>query len=423
MAINVKVIKLGSQRENGFSTKKEKDYVWYGDKNDYPQYLLDLSYKSALHTAILDKKVKKVQGLGFTYDAEEFGDNKNLDKFLEYANPDESLNDILEKIANDLEIFGGYYLQVIWNKKGTKILELYHVPFEKIRSGKVNDKGVVETYFYAEEWKAYMRKLDINEYPSFSTDKDKNKVQIYKCVKYKTGSPYYGAPSYVGATLDIETLAGISDFHNNNLRNSFNPGILLLFRGPEPTEEEMDTIVKNIQTKYGGTNNAGEPIIMFLDGEQREPKIEQLQASDLDKLFDQLNDTSQENVTLAHSIPRIIAGLETPGSLGASKEVIEGSLIFFNDYIEPEQKFILRMMNKLLANNNYPELSIINSNPSIILYSEALLEKVLTQDEMRELFGYEQLEIGEETIEEDTEEIVDEPKASFAEKVKKIFKK
>jgi len=417
MSIQVKVIKLASTKNPKFLYNKSKEYVSYGDENNYPQYLLELSNKSALHSAILDKKFKGVQGLGFSYE----GDiNKNLDNFLENPNPNESMEDLLEKIVNDLEIFGGYYLQVIWNKAGTKILELYHMPFEKIRTSKMNEKGQIETFYYCDDWKKYIRWTDVEEYPAYSTTDKKNKVQIFRASKYHAGSPYYPIPSYIGATLDVETLAGISDFHNSNLKNSFNPGLLVVFRGPEPTPEEMDTIVQNIQTKYGGTENAGSPMVFFLDGEQQEPKIEQMQASDLDKLFDQLQETSKENVTLAHGIPRIVAGLEKEGSLGGSKEIVEAELIFRSTYIEPEQNFITRTMNKLLKPNNYPELIILNKNASIILYSESLLEKVLTQDEMREIFGYDVLEIKEDTIEEDTDNIEEGKPTADEEVVEKI---
>jgi len=412
-----RAVSLGTTEKPSYSVDKQKEYVRYGVNNLYPQYLLDLSVKSALHTAILDRKYKMVAGNGLTYD-ESLGVNPKLDKFLKNPNPYETMNELLWKIVNDLEIFGGYYLQVIWNKKGTAIAELYHMPYEKIRAAKMNDKGQIDKYFYNEEWKKYVRWNDVDEYPAFNTEKQKNKVQIFRAAKYKAGSPYYSIPSYIGATLDVETLAEISNFHNNNLKNSFNPGLLVMFRGPEPTEEEMDTIVTSIKTKYAGSNSAGEPMIFFLDTEQQEPTIEQLQASDLDKLFEQLSETSKENVTTAHSIPRIVAGLATEGSLGGSKEIIEAGLIFHNNYIEPEQIFLLKTLNTLLATNKYPELEILNNNPSIVLYSEALLEKTLTQDEIRSLFGYEPLEINEDVVVEEVDEVEEEKPGLLS----KIFK-
>ena len=392
--INIRVIKLNAVLPPVPKEDKNSDIVYFGDDNRFPDYLLTLSNLTGLHTAILDKKIKMTIGDGITYDG---NDDATTDNFIANPNPDESLDEILLKCTTDLEIFGGFYLQAIWNKDKTSI-SIYHQPFQSVRCGKADDKGKIDTFYIKDEWKKYDKVKDATVIAAFD-GKFTASAQLIRCYKYNPINKYYPIPSYIGATTDIDTLFQISNFHNNAIRNNFNPGAVFIFRGPEPTEEEMDVIVKNIEKKYQGSNNAGTPLIMFLDNEQQEPKFEQMQITDLDKLFQELSNTAKENITLSHSIPRIVAGLEKPGQLGGSKEIIEANLIFFNDYVKKEQQFLLNQINKIGKINGIQELLIKNSNPSLVLYSESLLQKVLTVSEIRAIFGYDNITTTQTTIE------------------------
>ncbi len=382
--VNVRVIKLGTNVGPEIIENKRKEYVEFGKDNQFPQYLLDISKKTALHTAILDKKIKMDNGEGVV----PVEDDKKTQLFLDNINPYENIDSLNNKIMSDMEIFGAFYLQIIWAKDGKSIAEWYHMPYDRIRSGKLNDKNQVDTYFYSEKWEKYTKKQDITEFPAFNKVKDKKKIQIYKGGAYNPASMYYSMPSYIGGLVDIDTLAEISIFHNSAIRNNFAPGALIVFKD-RGTDEEMDTVVKQIEEKYKGSTNAGEPMIFFIEEGQEEPTVQQLDVTNLDKQFQQLSDTADKNVTLAHSIPRIVAGLETPGSLGSSKEVMDASLMFMNQYIKPQQNIVLNTYNKLMEINKMKDVKILNANPSLLLYSEQFLGQVLTKTEIREVFGYE----------------------------------
>lgn len=387
--INFKWVQLASQNAPSIIVDKRSEIVLYGVDNKYPQFLLDLSIQSSLHTAILDKKIKMGIADGFTYDG---ASDKKTDFFLENPNPYETMNDILEKTYNDLEIFGGFALSVLWAKDKKNIAQIYHTPFQNIRSGKVNDKNQVTDYYYFDEWSKYTRITDAQRYPAFSPFADKGQPQIFYCKKYSPTNLYYPIPGYVGGINDINTLQEISNFHNACITNNFQPGIMIIFRGPRPSEEEQDVIMKALTEKYKGSQNAGTPSVFFLDTEQQAPQIEQTAISDLDKQYSTLTEAVKESVVMAHSIPRIVAGLETPGSLGGGKEIVEANQIFYNNYVVNNQSFLLRYFNKITEINKLKELEIKNTNNSLLLYSEAMLTTILSRDEQRELFGYEALD-------------------------------
>jgi len=400
--ISYKFVKLSSDVLPTFNVDNKGEIVKYGEDNLLPNKLLELSTQSSLHTAILDKKVKMSVGDGLSYDG---ATNKKTQDFIDECNPYEGLNDILEKCAVDLEIFGGFSLEVIWSKDKTQIAEVYHMPYQHLRSSKLNEDNQVDYLIYNRDWTSYTSINQCKLYPVFNKNINKEDTQVLYSKKYTATNSYYPLPSYIGAINDINTLYQISVFNNACVTNNFQPGIMIIFRGSLPTPDEQDDIIKGLEEKYKGSKNAGTPAVFFLDSDQEEPTIEQSDVSDLDKQYTILTGAIKESVVMGHSIPRPVAGLETEGSLGSSKEVIEGRMLFYNDYIKYEQNFILKALNKIGKINGLKKFKINNPSPSALLYSENILDKILTQNEIRSLFGYDELEVEEITIEENTIEI------------------
>lgn len=410
--INFRFVQLAAQTAPSITVDRKSEIVGWGADNKFPNYVLDLSIQSSLHTAILDRKVKMGCGEGFTYDG---GTNSKTDKFLENPNPYESMDDLLQKTYWDLEIFGGFAFQIIWAKDKKNIAEIYHCPFQNIRSGKANKMNQIEEYFYCEEWTKYTRISDTQRFPAFSDFGDKKQTQILYCKQYSPTNYYYPMPSYIGGINDINTLYEISIFHNACITNNFQPGIIITFRGPIPTPEEQDFVMKALTDKYKGSKNAGTPAVFFLDSEQQAPTITQTSVSDLDKQYMTLTEAVKESVVMAHSMPRLIAGLEKAGSLGGGKEYVDANSIFMNNYVEKNQQFLLRWYNKIMDINGLKELNIINSAPSIMLYDTGLMTQVMTKNEIRETFGMEALD--DDGTNENDEKVIKDETTETGEKI------
>ena len=105
--------------------KRGKDWIDFGSNNLYPELLIELFNNSAMHHACIEAKVDAVIGEGIKTFGSEFVNQHG-----------ETIDDIFEKITKDYELFGGYALNVIWGNDGTQIAEIYHLPFNNVRSGK-----------------------------------------------------------------------------------------------------------------------------------------------------------------------------------------------------------------------------------------------------------------------------------------------
>ena len=134
-----------------------RDYIEYGTedwRNLYPQFLIDLYYNSSTHAAIINGTAEMIAGenLIATDDETNLDAYVKLKKFMRNANSKESLHQVIKKVAFDFKLQGGYALHIVWNRDRTEIAEIYHVPVERVRAGRPNELGKVDTYFISADW-------------------------------------------------------------------------------------------------------------------------------------------------------------------------------------------------------------------------------------------------------------------------------
>ena len=141
-------IKFENQKIPDFKQVRGKDWIYWGEDNCYPDYLIDLYMRSSTHNAIVTGKVNYILGNGWK--ADKAGSTVNnqaiLNAFINKINPYETLSELCEAVILDFEIFNGIALEVIWNKGG-KEFDLFHVPFNKIRTNEDQSK-----YYYSKDW-------------------------------------------------------------------------------------------------------------------------------------------------------------------------------------------------------------------------------------------------------------------------------
>lgn len=368
-----------------FVKEKRDKFVKYGEDNCYPQYLVELFNKSAKHNAIVTAKQTYIYGQGLTVKQETpEADAVKLKAFIATANKFEGLNDIFKKIDLDLEVYGGFALQIIWNRAGTQIAEIYHTDFCNWRSNELNTE-----FYFSNDWKSFNAKFAT--YHAFNPDKPKG-TQVFYFKQYRPNTNTYPLPEYIGAVPYIECDTEIANFHRANLQNSFWGGNLISFNNGIPTPEEQREIVKKLERKHTGTDNAGRTVVNFAESKDKEPTIHSLVPSDLDKQFQALNDQVQEEIFIAHKITSpLLFGVKTEGQLGNARELLDAYSLFDQNYITPKQNLFERIFNYLASINGMPGAIEVKKlemfKPHL---TEETLVKALTVNELRKLLAYEE---------------------------------
>lgn len=341
-------IKIGfaDNKRPEFKEVRNKDWILFGEDNKFPDHLLYLYDKSSVHGAIINNKVKYIIGNGINITGSPATPDKiSLTKVNRYG---ESMNKVLEKSCKDVEMFGGFYWQIIYNMAGG-IKEIVHTPFQNIRKAK--DKG----WWHSECWEKYTQSqykpVHIDEFDSAVTPGVQKKVQLFQYKEYRPGPQKYPLPGYFSALNDIETDAEISIYNLSVMKNGQFTGKLITFFGGKVTEEKAAELEKRWNKKFNGSNNAGKTMLAFCDGTEKEPNVVDLSTTDLDKLFDQLRKSTEGKIFAGHEVTTpVLFGIKDSGtSLSGDGTTLEmGYQIFRATYANAKQKAIEEVLDLFL---------------------------------------------------------------------------
>lgn len=338
---NVHVYAFESMPLPTFKEVRGKDWVSFGDNNLYPQDLIELLQTSAIHNTAVQSKTDAVIGEGVA----EYGNAVVNSQGM-------TLNELYEKIAYDKVTFNGYALNIIWNRGGDKVVEVYHLPFANVRSGKMNEEDQVLEYFYSNNW-GNTRKYVPKRYAAYSTtdNKGENASQIFYQYDYSPASDIYPLPDYIGAVNDIELDARISRFHNANISNGLSPSLFINMPNGEPEEDTKRQLYRDLIASFSGEDNAGRLMLTFSEGPELAPQIQTIDAAN-DDYYIILEERITSRILTAHRITSpLLVGIRTTGAgLGSNSEEIEVAYVhFLSTVIQPIQKSINRSLSKVLS--------------------------------------------------------------------------
>jgi DNA-binding MarR family transcriptional regulator len=130
-------------------------------------------------------------------------------------------------------------------------------------------------------------------------------------------------------------------------------------------------------------------MLAFNDSKENEPSIIDLSGTELDKHFDLLNLTVQQEIFSGHKITSpMLFGIKTEGQLGGRSEMREAYQLFQNTYVNAKQRALEEVVNYLFKFNDIiADLELKPTEPISFEFSEAIISANMTQDEIREKLG------------------------------------
>ena len=347
--------------------EKGKDFVKFGQFNSFPEQLIELYNNSSIHNTCVNAIVDGIVGEGLVAEP---------DYVLERANRDgETWNNIFKKVAQDYKLYGGFSLEVIWNKARTAIAEVYHIDYSFLRAKEKDYRGKIPGYYISDEWATEYRYTgksvkDLPFLPVYNEHTNETEPrQVYVYNPYRPGMKYYPLPDYVGALRVIDLDTEVDNFHINNIKNGLAPSLsITTFTNAD--EEEREAIERMLQTQYAGSNNAGSLMYMDVDSPENAPIITPIPQNGADDYYYNVNEMVVQKILTAHRITSpMILGIKTPGQLGGRDEVIDAYLLLVNTVIRPYQQDILYCFETLL-NAMFPEEEITLGIQQLKLFND-----------------------------------------------------
>jgi hypothetical protein len=383
-----------------------RDYIEYGTddwKNLYPQFLIDLYYNSSTHSAIINGTAEMIAGEDIIVDE----DDTNLEsyvklkKFLRHANSHESLHQVIKKIAFDFKLQGAYAIHVVWNRERTEIAEIYHVPVERVRAGRPNEFGKVDTYYISSDW-GNVRANKPYPVAAFNVNDRTAGSQLIYTGSYSPNMDVYHTPDYIAANNWALVDQKVAEFHLNNIENGFSGSYFVSFANGIPTQEERHQIEQSLTEKFTGASNSGKFVLTFSDDRSRVPEITPISVSDADKQYLALQELLVQNILTGHRVTsKTLLGIDSANGFSSSAdELLNAANFYQNTVIRPFQLNILGTLQTIFSVNNMDlPISFVQLKPITIQFDSETIRDVMTTSEIRESLGLPPLDlVKEETL-------------------------
>ena len=391
----VHVVGLSSYTRPEVKEVYNRDWISYGDDNNYFQYLIDRYNGSPTNNAAINGIAEMIYGKGL--DAVE-----SKEKASEYEEMKSLLTKkVIKKICYDYKMMGQAAIQVIYSKDRKKIAQIEHIPVETLRAEKCDENGDITGYYYSNDWSKTKTKEQLIRIPSFGFSKEA--IEILYIKPYRAGFYYYSPVDYQGGLQYAELEEEIANYHINNIQNGLAPSMLINFNNGIPTEEQRDEIEHSIQEKFSGSSNAGKFILAFNDSKELSATIEPVILSDAHQQYQFLSDESMKKVMVSHRIVSpMLVGIKDSSGLGNNAEELEtASILMDNTVIRPMQLTILDELEKILQYNGI-DLDIYFKTLQPLEFTD--LTNAITDAEIEKETGI------KKDSESDTEEVIDEQK-------------
>lgn len=309
-----------------------RDYINYGEDNNFPEYLWSLYNRSALLQSIINGTADYVYGNGVVMHWSGMFPNSEVNK------DGDTIDDIVKRIATDYMIFGGFCLHVIKNQYGN-ISEIYWIDMRNIRLSE--DKKIA---YYSDRWNKY--RCNVIEYELFDPNRTDQRQFIYYFNGHLTRG-VYPTPRYIGALAAVETSCEIGRYHLNNIINNFTPSVLISFNNGVPSETEKGKIEDRLKEKFAGTGNAGKFMVSFNEDKDHETTISRIADDGLDKKYEALVESTRKEIFISFRATPALFGLN-PENTGFSKqEFLESFELYNKTVVQPIQKDIERAFGKI----------------------------------------------------------------------------
>ena len=120
----ISIVNLSTYNSPDIKVVKNKDYVTYGDKNSYFQYLIDRYTESPTNNAIINGVSQMIFGRGLAAT----DSNKKPDEYAKMMTL--FTDDCVRKFAYDLKLAGQCAIQVIYSKDRKTVAQVAHIPVE-----------------------------------------------------------------------------------------------------------------------------------------------------------------------------------------------------------------------------------------------------------------------------------------------------
>lgn len=372
-----------------FKTEQGKSWVRWGRDNLYCDYLVDLYSRSPRHGTIINAKVDYILGGGLTFDDTNIMPSEEA-MAIDFIKFMKSNNQSYEMIR-DGELFNGVAVEIIWNKKRTKPVQLVYIPFSRLRTNEDESE-----YYYSKNWRSNIqdeKTTGFRVFQKFDINKPADSQIYVYTIKgaVKTGQPnVYPTPNYQSGVIDIESDIAIGEFDNSNLLTGFTAGTIINFNNGEPsTKTAKEAIVNAVKHQGTGANKAGAVFVSFNNSKDKETTVTSITPSDLDKQNIEVDKRVESRIYATHKITNpALFGIRNEGAISGDNNLGKDFELFQSIYTDNRQKWHEHFINDIAKYFGVTTPVTFKRVPPITQsIDSSKISEAYTIDEVRDILG------------------------------------
>jgi len=345
MSESIHVVGLSKYTTPEIKEVRNKEWILYGEDNNYFDYLIKRYTGSTTNNAIINGISRMIYGNGISaLDA-----NRKPESYAQMLSLFKK-ND-LRRFAIDRKMLGMAAFQVSYDKGQVALVS--HFPMNTLRAEKMNEKGEIEAWYYHPKWDEYKNSDKPERITSFGFGNKKGN-EIFVLAPYVAGYSYYSPVDYVGSLIYASLEEEIADYLMNDTLNNFSGSKVVNFNNGVPDKEKQLQIKNDVLNKLTGAR--GEKVIIaFNSNAESATTVTDLPLNDAPAHYQYLADECRNKLIVGHSItsPMLVGIRESGGGLGNNADEIKtASLLLDSITIKPIQEEVLEVVDIILSVNS-----------------------------------------------------------------------
>tara|TARA_R110002050_G_scaffold300156_1_gene467975 strand:- start:1817 stop:3073 length:1257 start_codon:yes stop_codon:yes gene_type:complete len=375
MINNMEAIQLSSYTAPRIIEIQEKEYVHYGEDNNYFEEIIGYYNGSTTNQAIINGISSMIYGRGICAK----NANRNVAQWAKFKSMLKAKD--LKKIILDRKMLGMSAIQVTY-KDGAPY-KLTHFPMQTLRAAKASDNGVVESYGYHPTWDENVVEEDVTRIPAFGFGNSKGN-EIYILQPYVTGSFYYSAPDYSSSLPYAKLESEIGDYLINDTINGFSGSMMVNLNGGIPKTKQERRRVKNkvIDNLTGATGQ--KLLVNFNKSGENATTFERFTLDNAPDHYAYLADECRNKLIVGHRVtsPLLIGVREAGSGFGSNADEIETSFKLMNNVlIKIYQDEIIDALDDILGESGIALDLFFKSSQPLDFYDETIVSEEEVEEE------------------------------------------
>jgi hypothetical protein len=321
----------------------------FGERNDYPQQIRELIYNSVTGYNCCNTYRKFIAGIGFLHNGSR------------QANKRQTWDTLMDFIARDYAMFGGFYLHLNYNAL-YEITQVHVMPFEMVRFSVIGDDGEFSRFAIHADWGNRNGKLrysgeDITFIDKYNPNPEVIEQEVARAGgwhKYRgqilfynpDGDGQYALPLYCAALTDISTEAGLCNVSYRSVRCNFlTSGILVNINSAEPETDQQENALTDTLEKLQGDMYSFKIASANVANKEEVPTFIDFKTQNFDREFRITNDMVKDRIGRAFMQPPILRSEDVGNNFGAT--IIENAYHLYNAITSAARKNIADTINSI----------------------------------------------------------------------------